>query len=165
MCGHSVDPRCRMQDIGWRWGARRCSKDAGICRIVRKHDCAPLAQYPKHSNTRGLIKVRIRVGREVVMCPIRGLRPPRSVPQQDCAPNSADPCSQLCIDLLGSPGEMFRSRFIDVVFRMSTIHRAISVWIECSGRYRFKPVLNCVISGTVRALWEAQWTLRSYNRS
>ena len=44
--------------------------------------------------------------------------------------NSADPCSyargsRLCIDVLGSPGEMFRDRFIDVDFRTSTIHNAL----------------------------------------
>ena len=38
-----------MQDAG----ARRVSNADGIRRMVRKHDCALLAQYTKHSNARG----------------------------------------------------------------------------------------------------------------
>ena len=38
-----------MQDAG----ARRVSNAEGIRRIERKHDCALLAQYTKHSNARG----------------------------------------------------------------------------------------------------------------
>ena len=34
-------------------GARRASNADGIRRMVRKHDCALLAQYTKHSNARG----------------------------------------------------------------------------------------------------------------
>ena len=60
MHGHGVAPRCRMQGIGWRWSARRCSNAVGIRGTVRKHDCALPAQYIKHSNARGVSLVRVR---------------------------------------------------------------------------------------------------------
>ena len=66
----------------------------------------------------------------------------------------------LCMDVLGSLGEKFRDRFIDVDLRTSTIHNAQS---ECG--LNAVAGTNHVISGTVRVLREAQRTLRSYDRS
>ena len=52
MYGHFVAPRCRIQGIGYRGGVR-----GGICRVVRKYDCALPTLHPKEQRMGGLIRV------------------------------------------------------------------------------------------------------------
>ena len=120
----------RIQGAGCRWSARRASDAASIREIVRKHDCALLTLYPKHSNARGAIVmgiIRVRVRREffnvVVFVTSRGYRQTNfsqtlketnrftfSIPQIHLRSQGCDDH----IDVLGSPGDMFRDRFIDL---------------------------------------------------
>ena len=45
----------RIEGAGCRWSATRVSDAASVRGIIRKHDCALLTLYPKHSNAQGAI--------------------------------------------------------------------------------------------------------------